>query len=123
MALSDELLSNGPKLSRLREKLEEVISTSRARAGFLVDEEGSPFATVGNVEFHLPHPLAGILEQEGADPILEALLGQPPSRETSCYVVERLTERCLVVLVLDSPPSSPEREWLRARASELMPYL
>jgi hypothetical protein len=119
MALSDEMLASPAKLARTREELEAIVSRSDASAGFLVDEEGNPFATVGHVEFRLPHPLAGLVEEDGAAPILEALLGETGARVKSCYLVERLTDRCLVVLAFDSPIPAREREELRERARAL----
>lgn len=119
MALSDEMLSSGTKLARIRDELDEIVSQSGASAGFLVDEEGNPFATVGHVEFRLPHPLAGLVEDDGAAPILQALLGEPDSRAPSSYLVERLNDRCLVVLTFDSPIPAHQRDSLRRRARAL----
>jgi hypothetical protein len=122
MALSDELLSSGDKLARLRAGLESVVEETGASAGFLVDEHGNPFATVGHVEFRLPHPLAGLVEG-GAEPILGALVGEPPPEDDSRFVVERIDERALVVLMLDVPLSADRRRVVRSRVAKIAAFL
>jgi hypothetical protein len=123
MALSDEILADPDKKTRLRRRLEALARESGAGAAFLVDERGTPFMTVGHVEFRLPHPLAGLVEEGGADPILRALVGEPQSEEASGFVVERLSERALLVLVLPHPPGSRRRLAIRERARELAAFL
>jgi hypothetical protein len=117
MALSDEILHARKKLSRVRGRIEELVAETGARAGFLVDEEGSPFAAVGNVEFRLPHPLAGLVGR-GANPLLLALLGEPP-REDSGFVVESVSVRALLVLVTEAPLSAEERARVHAAAGDI----
>ena len=97
MSLSDELLRAPEKLALIRDELLTVLQETYATAAFLVDEEGNPFATVGNIEFTLPHPLAGL------DALLGALLGERESESETRYVVERVGSRALVVLAFDTP--------------------
>ncbi len=118
MAISDEILSSGDKLARVRSRLESLISEIGASAGFLVDEHGNPFATVGHVEFRLPHPLAGLMDS-GADPILGALIGEPPPGDDPRFLVERIDERALVVLVLEAPLAPERRRVVRSRLAEV----
>lgn len=118
MAISDEILSSGDKLARVRARLETLVTETGASAGFLVDECGNPFATVGHVEFRLPHPLAGLVEA-GAEPLLGALVGEPPPGEDSRFLVEHVDERALVVLVLEVPLSAERRRLFRSRVSEI----
>jgi hypothetical protein len=86
-----------------------------------VDENGSPFATVGHLEFQLPHPLAGLLGR-GGEPLLDALLGEP-QQEDSCFVVERALERALVVVVLDTIATRLDRAVVSRFASEIRTVL
>jgi hypothetical protein len=117
MALSDEVLAHPEKLAAVRHRLRVLGGLLNARASFLVDEEGNPFATVGHLEFQLPHPLAGLLGR-GGEPLLEALLGEPQPEE-SCFVVERVLERALLVVVLDRAATREDRTVVRRHASEL----
>jgi hypothetical protein len=120
VSLSDDLLADSERLGQLRERLEALVQKHSARGGFLVDEEGTPFAAIGNVEFRLPYPLAGFLEEGNADAILAALVGESAAAEpASALVVERLSERALLVLVLVAPPSPRERASIRAGAGKL----
>lgn len=119
MALSDEVLADPERMSRLRSRLEALARESDARAAFLVDEGGTPFATVGHVEFRLPHPLAGIVQEGDADVILAALVGEPQTDRPSNLVVERLSARALLVLVLTRPPGKRRRRAIQASAREL----
>ena len=123
MALSDEILADPERMTRLRSRLEALARESGARAAFLVDEGGTPFATIGHVEFRLPHPLAGLVEEGQADPILGALVGEPQTERASGLVVERLSARALLVLILPRPPSSRRRLAIRASARELAALL
>ena len=112
MSLSDEILQNRTLLHELRSRLRALVDETGARAAFLVDEEGHPFATVGHIEFELPHPLASLVERGAPDPLLGALLGEPETG-ASGYLVERAGARALLVLRHDRP--SAER---RARVRE-----
>jgi len=108
MALSDDILADRDRMRRVRSHLEALARDVGAGAAFLVDEAGTPFATVGHVEFRLPHPLAGFVEDGAADGILEALVGEPQDRASS-LVVERLSARALLVLLLHRPPDARRR--------------
>jgi hypothetical protein len=120
VSLSDDLLADSERLGQLRERLEALVQKHSARGAFLVDEEGMPFAAVGNLEFRLPHPMAGFLDEGNADAILAALVGESAAAEpASVLVVERLSERALLVLVLVAPPSPRERASIRAAAGKL----
>lgn len=123
MALSDEILADPGRMTRLRSRLEALARESGARAAFLVDEGGTPFATIGHVEFRLPHPLAGLVESGEADAILGALLGEPQTERPSDLVVERLSARALLVLVLPQPPTPRRRLAIRAKARALAALL
>jgi hypothetical protein len=119
VSLSDDLLADADRLGRIRERLEALVDGCGARAAFLVDEGGTPFAAVGNVEFRLPHPLAGFLEGN-ADAILAALVGEPaPSEASSGVLVERLSERALLVVVLGGRVDARARSAIRAAARGL----
>jgi hypothetical protein len=119
MALSDEILADSDRMTRLRSRLEALARESGAGAAFLVDEGGTPFATIGHVEFRLPHPLAGLVEGGEADAILGALVGEPQAERSSGIVVERLSARALLVLVLPRPPGPRRRLSIRTSAREL----
>lgn len=121
MALSDEVLSSGERLALVRARIEELVARTGARAGFLVDEGGSPFAAVGHVEFQYPHPLAGLIEQ-GAAPLLLALLGEP-RRDESRLVVERAGGRALLVLVTEAPLSAEGRALVSPAAAAIAAVL
>ena len=123
MALSDDILADPDRMTRLRSCLEALACKSGARAAFLVDEGGTPFATIGHVEFRLPHPLAGLVEESEADAILAALVGEPQTERASGLVVERLSARALLVLILPRPPSSRRRLAIRSRTRELAELL
>jgi hypothetical protein len=123
MALSDEILADPDRMTRLRSRLEALARESGAGAAFLVDEGGTPFATIGHVEFRLPHPLAGLVEEDEADAILGALVGEPQTERASGLVVERLNARALLVLVLPRPPAARRRLAIRASARELAAFL
>ena len=123
MALSDEILADPERMTRLRSRLEALVRESGAGAAFLVDERGTPFATIGHVEFRLPHPLAGLVEEGEADAILGALVGEPQTERASGLVVERLSARALLVLLLSRPPSPRRRLAIRASARELAALL
>ena len=109
MALSDDLLAHPQRLSAVRARLESLVSELEAAACFLVDEEGTPFATVGHVEFGFPHPL-----REG-DALLKALLGQASLDDGSSCLVERVGQRALLALLLQAPPGPKETRALRRR--------
>lgn len=118
MAISDEILSSGEKLARVRSLLQAVVSEIGASGGFLVDEQGEPFAAVGHVEFRLPHPLAGLMAT-GGEPLLRALVGEPPPGDDSRLLVERIDERALLVILLEAPLSAERRRRLRSRLEEI----
>jgi hypothetical protein len=123
MALSDEILADPDRRTRLRSRLEALARESGAEAAFLVDEDGTPFATIGHVEFRLPHPLAGLVETGEADAILGALLGEPQTEQRSRLIVERLSARALLVLALARPPGSRRRLAIRASARQIAALL
>lgn len=123
MALSDDMLADPGRMTRLRSRLEALARESGAGAAFLVDEGGTPFATIGHVEFRLPHPLAGLVEDGEADAILGALVGEPQTERASGLVVERLSARALLVLVLPRPPGPRRRLSIRSGAQELAKLL
>jgi hypothetical protein len=123
MALSDDILADPDRMTRLRSRIEALARESGAGAAFLVDERGTPFATVGHVEFRLPHPLAGLVEGDEADAILGALVGEPQTARSSGIVVERLSARALLVLVLPRPPGPRRRHSIRSNARELAALL
>ncbi len=123
MALSDDILDDPDRRTRLRSRLEALARESGAEAAFLVDERGTPFATVGHVEFRLPHPLAGLFEGGDADAILGALVGEPQSETSSGLVVERLSARALLVLVFPRPPNPLRRLSIRSSARALASLL
>lgn len=104
MSLSDELLRNRARLRRARRELSRLRDSIDARACFLVDEEGAPFAAVGNVEFPYPHPLSGLMKEASGASILEALVGEVPQPALgSSLVVRRVSRRALLVVVLRAP--------------------
>lgn len=110
MSLSDELLRNRDRLRRARKELSRLRESIDARACFLVDEEGAPFAAVGNVEFQYPHPLSGLMKETSGASILEALVGEKSQRgDGSSLVVRRVSRRALLVVVLPGPVS-PDAE-------------
>jgi hypothetical protein len=123
MALSDEILADPERMTRLRSRLETLARKTGAGAAFLVDEEGTPFATIGHVEFRLPHPLAGLVEKGDADAILAALVGEPQAERASGLVVERLSARALLVLVLARAPAPRRRRSIQASAREIAELL
>jgi hypothetical protein len=121
MALSDELLGKANRLAKVRDRIERLVSSMDAEAGFLVDEDGNPFASVGHIEFPFPHPLAGLLDR-GAASLLGALLGEPATDE-SRFVVERAGERALVVLIVATPLSSSNRALVHEEARRIAALL
>jgi hypothetical protein len=123
MALSDEVLSEPDRMIRLRSRLEALARECGAGALFLVDEEGTPFATIGHVEFRLPHPLAGLVAEGEADAILAALVGEPQKEPASGLVVERLSSRALLVLVLPLRPGARLRLAIRSAARDIASLL
>jgi hypothetical protein len=119
MAFSDEIVADPDRMTLLRRKVESLARASGAEAAFLVDEGGTPFATVGHVEFRLPHPLANLVEKEDADAILAALVGEPQTRGASSLVVERLNPRALLVVLLPRPASSRRRLAILEKARQI----
>ena len=116
MALSDELLIYPRRLSAVRQELAGLVAELKATAGFLVDEEGTPFAAIGHIEFHLPHPLTNL---GGGDALLKALVGESRRErdegEGSRYIVERVGKRALLALLLESPLVATEQRATRRR--------
>jgi len=110
MALSDEWLHGKLHQADVKSSIRQLVSTIDARAAFLVDEEGTPFATVGSVEFSLPHPLSKL---DGGEALIGALVGEPPEK-ASHYVVSRAGSRALLVAWMDRPLTSPAREGAEA---------
>ncbi len=104
MGLSDDILATPGRLTELRHHLTELRARFAARACFLVDEVGTPFATVGHLEYPLPHPLASL---PGSEEILTALVGESKTRSSSELVLERITSRALLVIVLERPVDGP----------------
>ncbi len=121
MALSDDLLIHPRRFSAVRQEVAGLVAESRATAGFLVDEEGTPFATVGHMEFRFPHPLTNL---GGGDALLKALVGESPGgpggpggndEGGSRYIVERVGKRALLALLLESPLRSSGHRTMRRR--------
>ena len=116
MALSDDLLIYPHRLSTVRREVAGLVTELGATAGFLVDEEGTPFATVGHIEFRFPHPLTNL---RGGDALLKALVGESPggkeNGEGSRYIVERVGKRALLALLLESPLRSTGHRTMRRR--------
>ncbi len=110
MPLSDEIVADPDRRTRLRQRVENVARACGATAAFLVDEGGTPFATTGHVEFRLPFPLANLVEEGEADVILQALVGEPQTRDLSSVVVERLSPRALLVVLLPRSATARLRE-------------
>ena len=119
MSLSDDLLIHPRRLSAVRQEVASLVAELAATAGFLVDEEGAPFATVGHIEFRFPHPLTNL---RGGDALLKALVGESPGGpggndegEGSRYIVERVGKRALLALLLESPLRSTGHRTMRRR--------
>ncbi len=107
MAASDDLLDDPQRLSAVRAQIETIVDELGARAGFLVDEEGTPFAAVGPMEFRLPHPLAHL---HGGSALLGALVGEKPAETgDERYVVERVGNKALLALLLEEPLPAKEK--------------
>ena len=113
MALSDEVVSDPPVLAAIRARLENLVSELGARAGFLVDEKGTPFAAVGHVEFGFPHPLENLGDD---DVVLNALVGETSvSDTTSPYLVEPVGRRALVALARPESATAETEHAIRRR--------
>jgi hypothetical protein len=123
MPLSDEIVADPEKRARLRVGMESLARACRAAAAFLIDEGGTPFGTIGHVEFRLPFPLANLVEEGDADVILQALVGEPQTRDTTSVVVERLSPRALLVVLLSRPATARLRLTIRTRAREIAEVL
>ena len=106
------------RLSAVRQEVASLVTELKATAGFLVDEEGTPFATVGHIEFRFPHPLTNL---SGGDALLKALVGESPGgpggndEGGSRYIVERVGKRALLALLLESPLRSSGHRTMRRR--------
>ena len=113
MAASDDLLEDPNRLSAVRTQIETIVAEHGARAGFLVDQDGVPFAAVGPMEFRLPHPLAHL---HGGSALLDALVGEKPTDTgDERYVVERVGNKALLALLLEAPLPPAERRATRRR--------
>ena len=116
MALSDDLLIHPRRLSAVRQEVAGLVAELKVTAGFLVDEEGTPFATVGHLEFRLPHPLTNL---GGGDALLKALVGESRREkdegERSRYIVERVGKRALLALLFESPLVATEQRAMHRR--------
>jgi hypothetical protein len=122
MPLSDELLTDRKRMGLVRKRLRGLVGELGAAASFLVDEAGAPFASVGHVEFTLPHPVADL------DELLTALVGESVEAEdevtmASPYLVTRAGQRALLVLVVERPLSKNDRERFQRAAQELSSLL
>ena len=115
MALSDDLLIYPKRLSAVRDAVAELVADLGATAAFLVDEDGTPFATVGHMEFRYPHPLTNLRDGEI---LLKALVGENDS-EGSRYIVERAGRRALLALLLEAPLDRAARRHVRVRAKAI----
>jgi hypothetical protein len=120
MSLSDELLRRRESLREVRAELSDLRSAIEARACFMVDEAGSPFGAVGNVEFEYPHPLSGLLSNAaGGTALLEALVGEAVQTSPgSPWVLRRVTPRALLVAVFPGPLSSRAEHKVTRRLKE-----
>ncbi len=110
VALSDEWLLSPEGKKAVRRVLEELVAELSARAAFLIDEDGSPFATVGSVEFSFPHPLSGLRETA----LLSALVGESHD-EPSGYIVEKAGPRALLAVWLDPPPTAESSDAVKKK--------
>ena len=125
MALSDDVVADPPVLAAIRACLERLVTELGARAGFLVDEKGTPFAAVGHVEFGFPHPLESLGDD---DVVLKALVGETSASDrTSPYLVEPVGRRALLALAWpESATRATEhavRRRLRQSAKEIKALL
>jgi hypothetical protein len=123
MPLSDEILADPDRKSRLRIGMDSLARACGAAAAVLVDEGGTPFGTIGHVEFRLPFPLANLVEEGDADVILQALVGEPQTRDASSVVVERLNPRALLVVLLSRPATARARLTIRSRSRKIADVL
>jgi hypothetical protein len=119
MALSDDLLDAPRKLSAVRREISGLVGELGATAGFLIDEDGTPFATVGHMEFRLPHPLSNL---RGGEALLKALVGEY-EHAGSRYLVERVGRRALLALLLETPQDRHARRRARATAKTIASML
>jgi hypothetical protein len=118
MGLSDEILRRPSALAEIRSQLKELARVLRARSAFLVDEQGTPFAALGSVEFSYPHPLEGLASGGGGAELLDALVGAPTEAQEgqSSLMVVRVGPRALLALVLEKPTGGWRRRRAAARA-------
>lgn len=113
MAVSDDLLDQPHRLSAVRGQVESVVADLGAVAGFLVDEVGTPFATVGYVEFQLPDPLPSLRE---GNALLKALVGEGPADAgEGRTIIERVGDKALLTLLFETPLPAPKRRQTRRR--------
>ena len=93
MELSDDILANP-------ERLTELCTRLKARACFLVDESGTPFATVGYLEYPFPNPHASL---SGGEDILNVLVGASKTRSSPELALKIIASRALLVIILEDP--------------------
>ncbi|MFQ5790024.1 MAG: hypothetical protein ACE5JI_06040 [Acidobacteriota bacterium] len=125
MSLSDELLARPPSLAHVRGILAGLVSELEARSAFLVDEDGRPFAALGNVEFQYPDPLPRT--GEWGVSLLKALLGEPEETVLSICLIHRVGSRALLVVLFHQALAGRRRRRARGRlkrvAAEISSYL
>ena len=120
MALSDELLADRQRLELARERLKCLVADLGASSSFLIDESGTPFASIGHFEFTLPYPVTNL------DDLLAALVGgsvKEVKTPASPYLVARAGRRAFLVLVVDPPLAREERDYFHRTARELATLL
>lgn len=116
MSVSDDLLDDPRRLTAVREQIETLVGDLGATASFLVDEDGRPFATVGPMEFRLPHPLTSLGDGEA---LLQALVGETPiDGVKGRYVVERVGPRALLAVLLETAQSAAQQRATRRRVQD-----
>ena len=99
-SLSDLLMQRPLKLRETRQLVDQWVRKSGARAAFLVDETGQPFASVGRVDFERPPGLTTFASSDAKDAVLAAMVGQRVD-EAGCHV-EFVGERALLVTLGES---------------------
>ena len=121
MSLSDEVISTPTRLTALRNALRELAERVGAEAAFLVDEHGTPFATVGHIEFAWPNPLTAL---DGSDAVLHALVGESGPSNGQVHV-KRLSDRALLAVVrpAEAESGSALRRGMDRAAKQLAPLL
>lgn len=125
--MSDEILAHPGALPPIRTVLSQLVSELGAHSAFLVDETGTPFAAFGHVEFPLPHPLSSLSGWETGTPLLAALLGETTENVDSNLLVQRVSRRVLLTVVLEQPLARRRRhaalKRVKRKSAELAPLL